>query len=58
MLGSWWQNLLQETDGANGVAADGPFNQYLFNGLMEGGGITGVVHAGRHWTPDVFAPTK
>ncbi|CAI8596951.1 unnamed protein product [Vicia faba] len=49
VLWSSLQNLLQEMDGASGVAVDGSFFQSLFNGL------SGSVRAGVHWTPAVFA---
>ncbi|CAI8608903.1 unnamed protein product [Vicia faba] len=49
VLWSSLQNLLQEMDGASGVAVDGSF------GLVKGGEISGSVRAGVHWTPAVFA---
>ncbi|CAI8596846.1 unnamed protein product [Vicia faba] len=55
VLWSSLQNLLQEMDGASGVAVDGSFFQSLFNGLVKGGEISGSVRAGVHWTPAVFA---
>lgn len=55
VLWSSLQNLLQEMDGASGVAVDGSFFQSLFNGLVKGGEILGSVRAGVHWTPAVFA---
>jgi len=53
VLWSSLQNLLQEMDGASGVAVDGSFFQSLFNGLVKGGEILGSVRAGVHWTPAV-----
>ncbi|CAI8608306.1 unnamed protein product [Vicia faba] len=55
VLWSSLQNLLQEMDGASGVAVDGSFFQSLFNGRVKGGEISGSVRAGVHWTPAVFA---
>ncbi|GAU14606.1 hypothetical protein TSUD_96700 [Trifolium subterraneum] len=55
VLWSSLQNLLQEMDGASGVAVDGSFFQSLFNGLVKGGEILGSIRAGVHWTPAVFA---
>ncbi|CAL5211350.1 unnamed protein product [Lathyrus oleraceus] len=55
VLWSSLQNLLQEMDGASGVAVDGSFFQSLFNGLVKRGEISGSVRAGVHWTPAVFA---
>ncbi|KAK6935941.1 E3 UFM1-protein ligase 1 [Dillenia turbinata] len=49
------QQLLQEMDGATGVAVDGSFFQSLFNGLLKDGEILGSLRAGVHWTPAVFA---
>ncbi|XP_027087980.1 E3 UFM1-protein ligase 1 homolog isoform X1 [Coffea arabica] len=49
------QDLLQETDGASGVAVEGSFFQSLFNGLVKEGEILGSLRAGVHWTPSVFA---
>ncbi|OVA03560.1 E3 UFM1-protein ligase 1 [Macleaya cordata] len=49
------QQILQEMNGANGVAVDGAFFQSLFNGLVKEGEILGSVRAGVHWTPTVFA---
>ncbi|KAI3913799.1 hypothetical protein MKW92_024195 [Papaver armeniacum] len=49
------QQLLQEMNGATGVAVDGSFFQSLFNGLVKEGEILGSVRAGVHWTPTVFA---
>ncbi|XP_004251298.2 E3 UFM1-protein ligase 1 homolog [Solanum lycopersicum] len=47
--------LLQEMDGAVGVAVDTSFFQSLFNGLVKEGEILGSLRAGVHWTPSVFA---
>ncbi|XP_070043962.1 E3 UFM1-protein ligase 1 homolog isoform X2 [Nicotiana tomentosiformis] len=49
------QSLLQEMDGAVGVAVDASFFQSLFNGLVKEGEILGSLRAGVHWTPSVFA---
>ncbi|XP_059660679.1 E3 UFM1-protein ligase 1 homolog [Cornus florida] len=54
-LWSSLQLLLQETDGASGVAVEGSFFQSLFNGLVKEGEILGSLRAGTHWTPAVFA---
>ncbi|KAK7257759.1 hypothetical protein RIF29_31973 [Crotalaria pallida] len=55
VLWSSLQQLLQEMEGASGVAVEGSFFQSLFNGLVKGGEILGSVRAGVHWTPAVFA---
>ncbi|KAM5583840.1 hypothetical protein ABKV19_003626 [Rosa sericea] len=47
--------LLQEMEGASGVAVEGSFFQSLFNGLVKEGEILGSLRAGVHWTPNVFA---
>lgn len=47
------QSLLQEMDGAVGVAVDASFFQSLFNGLVKEGEILGSLRAGVHWTPSV-----
>lgn len=52
-LWSSLQLLLQEMDGASGVAVDGSFFQSLFNALVKEGEILGSVRAGVHWTPTV-----
>ncbi|XP_057480283.1 E3 UFM1-protein ligase 1 homolog [Actinidia eriantha] len=49
------QMLLQEMDGASGVAVENSFFQTLFNGLVKDGKILGSLRAGVHWTPTVFA---
>lgn len=54
-LWSSLQLLLQEMDGASGVAVEGSFFQSLFNGLVKEGQILGSLRAGVHWTPTVFA---
>lgn len=57
-LSAMWSNLqmlLQETDGANGVAVESSFFQTLFNGLVKDGEILGSLRAGVIWTPAVFA---
>lgn len=55
MLWSSLQQLLQEMDGASGVAVEGSFFQSMFNGLVKEGQVLGSVRAGVHWTPSVFA---
>ncbi|KAI3749982.1 hypothetical protein L2E82_20606 [Cichorium intybus] len=55
MLWSSLQLLLQEMDGASGVAVEGSFFQSMFNGLVKEGQVLGSVRAGVHWTPSVFA---
>ncbi|KAF3633355.1 E3 UFM1-protein ligase 1 -like protein [Capsicum annuum] len=52
------QSLLQEMDGAVGVAVDASFFQSLFNGLVKEGEILGSLRAGVHWTPSVFATAQ
>ncbi|XP_076881803.1 E3 UFM1-protein ligase 1 homolog [Bidens hawaiensis] len=54
-LWSSLQLLLQEMDGASGVAVEGSFFQSMFNGLVKEGQVLGSVRAGVHWTPSVFA---
>ncbi|GJW09334.1 E3 UFM1-protein ligase 1 [Tanacetum coccineum] len=54
-LWSSLQLLLQEMDGASGVAVEGTFFQSMFNGLVKEGQVLGSVRAGVHWTPNVFA---
>ncbi|KAE9462999.1 hypothetical protein C3L33_05093, partial [Rhododendron williamsianum] len=49
------QMLLQEMDGASGVAVESSFFQTLFNGLVKDGENLGSLCAGVHWTPAVFA---
>ncbi|PIA52953.1 hypothetical protein AQUCO_01000661v1 [Aquilegia coerulea] len=49
------QQLLQDVDGANGIAVESTFFQSLFNGLVKEGEILGSVRAGIHWTPSIFA---
>lgn len=53
VLWSSLQHLLQEMEGASGVAVDGSFFQSLFNGLLKEGEILGSLRAGVHWTPSV-----
>ncbi|GAB4824343.1 hypothetical protein Ancab_007231 [Ancistrocladus abbreviatus] len=57
-LWSSLQQLLQEMDGATGVAFDNSFFQSLFNGLVKEGEIFGSLRAGVHWTPTVFATAQ
>lgn len=52
-LWSTLQLLLQEMDGASGVAVEGSFFQSLFNGLVKEGQVLGSLRAGVHWTPTV-----
>ncbi|KAF5189340.1 E3 ufm1-protein ligase 1-like protein [Thalictrum thalictroides] len=49
------QQLLQDVDGANGIAVESTFFQSLFNGLVKEGEVLGSVRAGIHWTPSIFA---
>ncbi|KAL3530680.1 hypothetical protein ACH5RR_010002 [Cinchona calisaya] len=49
------QGLLQEIDGASGVAVEGSFFQSLFHGLVKDGEVLGSLRAGVHWTPSIFA---
>ena len=56
MLWSSLQILLQEMDGASGVAVEGSFFQSMFNGLVKEGQVLGSVRAGVHWTPSVCKP--
>ncbi|KDP44170.1 hypothetical protein JCGZ_05637 [Jatropha curcas] len=46
------QQLLQEMNGASGVAVESSFFQSLFNGLMKEGQVLGSLRAGVHWTPN------
>ncbi|XVF05585.1 hypothetical protein REPUB_Repub05bG0185300 [Reevesia pubescens] len=55
VLWSTLQQLLQEMEGASGVAVEGSFFQSLFNGLVKEGKVLGTLRAGVHWTPTVFA---
>ncbi|XAR59030.1 hypothetical protein NMG60_11014646 [Bertholletia excelsa] len=57
-LWSSLQLLLQEMDGASGVAVESSFFQTLFNGLVRDGEILGSIRAGVHWTPSVFATAQ
>lgn len=55
-LSSLWstlQQLLQEMDGASGVATESSFFQSLFNGLVKENEVLGLLRAGVHWTPTV-----
>ena len=52
-LWSSLQLLLQEMNGASGVAVEGSFFQSLFNGLLKDGDTLGSLRAGVHWTPSV-----
>lgn len=53
VLWSSLQQLLQEMNGASGVAVDSAFFQSLFNGHAKEGEILGSLRAGVHWTPSV-----
>ncbi|XP_021278593.1 E3 UFM1-protein ligase 1 homolog [Herrania umbratica] len=55
VLWSALQQLLQEMEGATGVAVEGSFFQSLFNRLVKEGEVLGTLRAGVHWTPTVFA---
>ncbi|PPD88494.1 hypothetical protein GOBAR_AA38740 [Gossypium barbadense] len=55
VLWSSLQQLLQEMEGATGLAVEGSFFQSLFNGLVKEGEVLGTLRAGIHWTPTVFA---
>ncbi|XVF46451.1 hypothetical protein PTKIN_Ptkin03bG0027600 [Pterospermum kingtungense] len=55
VLWSTLQQLLQEMEGATGIAVESSFFQSLFNGLVKGGEVIGTLRAGVHWTPTVFA---
>ncbi|XP_022729984.1 E3 UFM1-protein ligase 1 homolog [Durio zibethinus] len=55
VLWSTLQQLLQEIEGATGVAVEGSFFQSLFNRLVREGEVLGTFRAGVHWTPTVFA---
>lgn len=52
-LWSTLQKLLQEMDGATGVAVEGSFFQSLFNAVVKEGEVLGSLRAGAHWTPSV-----
>ncbi|KAK4785455.1 hypothetical protein SAY86_002144 [Trapa natans] len=54
-LWSSLQHLLQEMDGASGVAVEGSFFQALFNAQVKEGQILGSLRAGVYWTPSVFS---
>ncbi|OWM68845.1 hypothetical protein CDL15_Pgr025032 [Punica granatum] len=54
-LWSSLQHLLQEMDGASGIAVEGSFFQALFNGQVKEGQLLGSLRAGVYWTPTVFA---
>ncbi|XP_059315182.1 E3 UFM1-protein ligase 1 homolog [Lycium ferocissimum] len=57
-LWNFLQSLLQEMDGAVGVAVESSFFQSMFNGLVKEGEILGSLRAGVHWTPSVFATAQ
>lgn len=52
-LWSSLQQLLQEMDGASGVAVEASLFQSLFNELLKQGEILGSLRAGVYWTPTV-----
>ncbi|GAA0147500.1 ubiquitin-protein ligase [Lithospermum erythrorhizon] len=52
------QSLLQEMNGAGGVAVESSFFQSLFNGAVKDGEILGSLRAGVQWTPLVFATAQ
>ncbi|GLU11700.1 hypothetical protein SLE2022_284260 [Rubroshorea leprosula] len=55
VLWSTLQQLLLEMEGGSGVAVEGSFFQSLFNGLVKEDKVLGMLRAGVHWTPTVFA---
>ncbi|XVF20139.1 hypothetical protein REPUB_Repub11eG0172800 [Reevesia pubescens] len=55
VLWSTLQQLLQEMEGATGIAVESSFFQSLFNGLVKEGEVLGTLRAGIHWTPIVFS---
>ncbi|KAK4762499.1 hypothetical protein SAY86_008267 [Trapa natans] len=54
-LWSSLKHLLQEMDGASGVAVEGSFFQGLFNTQLKECQILGSLRAGIYWTPSVFS---
>ncbi|VVB04643.1 unnamed protein product [Arabis nemorensis] len=49
------QHLVQEMNGASGVAVENSFFQSIFNRLLKEEEMLGSLRAGTHWTPSVFA---
>uniref|UniRef100_A0A1J3K457 E3 UFM1-protein ligase 1-like protein n=1 Tax=Noccaea caerulescens TaxID=107243 RepID=A0A1J3K457_NOCCA len=49
------QQLVQEMNGASGVAVENSFFQSIFNRLLKEEEMLGSLRAGTHWTPSVFA---
>lgn len=49
------QYLVQEMNGASGVAVENAFFQSIFNRLLKEDEMLGSLRAGTHWTPTVFA---
>ncbi|CAH8356537.1 unnamed protein product [Eruca vesicaria subsp. sativa] len=49
------QQLVQEMNGASGVAVENSFFQSIFNRLLKEEEMLGSLRAGTHWTPTVFA---
>ena len=47
------QQLVQETNGASGVAVENSFFQSIFNRLLKEEEMLGSLRAGTHWTPSV-----
>ncbi|CAL9247464.1 unnamed protein product [Arabidopsis halleri] len=49
------QQLVQEMNGASGVAVENSFFQSIFNRLLKEEEMLGSLRAGTHWTPSAFA---
>lgn len=47
------QYLVQEMNGASGVAVENAFFQSIFNRLLKEEEMLGSLRAGTHWTPTV-----
>lgn len=47
------QQLVQEMNGASGVAVENSFFQSIFNRLLKEEEMLGSLRAGTHWTPSV-----
>ncbi|KFK33970.1 hypothetical protein AALP_AA5G085400 [Arabis alpina] len=52
------QQLVQEMNGASGVAVENSFFQSIFNRLLKEDEMLGSLRAGTHWTPSVFATAQ
>jgi hypothetical protein len=52
------QQLVQETNGASGVAVENSFFQSIFNRLLKEEEMLGSLRAGTHWTPSAFATAQ